>query len=248
MKEYMCLVLLCLNAASHSQINDTLNLRFYSNYTRTSETINFTPGNYFVDSVNSNFFPVNKNKYEKGITTIKLREDTSITLGIVEVDSNYQFVSQSFYYINGKKRFESAYQDGKMLKHESWNFKGEMNEEIDYLANTHSIYSQIDDSLYLSEVRVFNNRGNRVKIYVNSRDKYNNPTMCFYSKSNELMTKNYYVIPRDTSYQIEFKYREESVIEKVTITYEGDVIDEKMSTYPIKDLKKSRFYSCKFEN
>tara|TARA_B100001769_G_C21955973_1_gene514526 strand:+ start:271 stop:849 length:579 start_codon:yes stop_codon:yes gene_type:complete len=181
-------------------------------------------------------------KYETGKTLIKMTEDSSVVLGIITLDSNRSNGSYKYFYINGKKRSSSIFKNGELIENESFNLKGKTISK--FKNNCLYKYSTYKDSIYLSQVIVTKPSGRHTIVYNNSRDSLLNPTLCFYSFSNELIRKNYYVLPKDTSYQINFKYSNQYVWENVSVSYNGEVISGNRTSYPIKEIKKSKYYSC----
>ena len=243
--KYLLLVLFLFSIRSNAQIQaDTTGLpKYYSNYAKTSSSKFFKGDQFYVDSVYANSFPIMFNKYDTGKTTIKMREDTSVILGTILLDSNYLNGFHKFYFTNGKLRSLSSFKDGELLLSETFDFKGRRTSRYDNEKKISYQYSSYKDTVYLQKISIFS-KGGLIPLYINNRDSLFNPVFCFYAYSENYYIKNYYTVSPDTSYQITYKYRNNVVFEDANATKDGNIIYNHLINYPIEEIKKSKFYNC----
>ena len=145
------------------------------------------------------------NKYDTGKTIIKMREDTSIILGTIQLDSNYLNGFHKFYYTNGNLRSSVSFKNGELLLSETFDFNGRRTSRYDNEKKISYQYSTYKDTVYLQKIDIFP-KGSLIPLYINNRDTLFNPIVCFYTNSEEYYIKNYYTVYPDTSYQINFQY------------------------------------------
>ncbi|MFT6747244.1 MAG: hypothetical protein ACJAZ2_001592 [Glaciecola sp.] len=203
-------------------------------------------GYYLVDSANANSFSLLNAQYKQGITKIKLREDTSKVLAIIEVDSVLKARSEKLFYKNGNIRSDTYFSKNRIDSTKGFSKNGVLT--YNYGNNGKLFFEEnyrddIDSSLLIRR-RVFPIKGLPVVIYLNLRDSNNLPLHCVNSYSDEVMTKGFFNIPADSSYQIDFKYNSPVVYEVKTVLFQGETVSRVVTNSHEKDFIYSDSYRC----